>query len=84
MGLYTYNAITAKTAKGKATLCNSYFSSVFHLPSTRSAPSDHPDPLESEGQISEITLDVIDEVSQRLRYLYNWPGRYPISTSASM
>ena len=64
----TYNGVTAKTAKEKATLFNSYFSSVFHPPSTRSAPSDYPDSLESEGQISEITLDV-DEVSQCLSYL---------------
>ncbi|CAB4036765.1 Hypothetical predicted protein, partial [Paramuricea clavata] len=64
----TYNGVTAKTAKEKATLFNSYFSSVFHPSSTRSAPSDYPDSLESEGQISEITLDV-DEISQCLSYL---------------
>ena len=64
----TYNGVTAKTAKKKATLFNSYFFSVFHPPSTNSTSSDYPDPFESEGHISKITLDV-DEVSQCLSYL---------------
>ncbi len=66
--MITYNGVTAITAKEKATLFNSYFSSVFHPPSTRSTPSYYPDPLESEAQMTEITLDV-DEVSQCLSCL---------------
>ncbi len=64
----TYNGVTATTAKEKATLFNSYFSSVFHPPSTRSNSSYYPDPLESGAQMTEITLDV-DEVSQCLSCL---------------
>ena len=64
----TYNGFTAKTTKEKATLFNSYFSSVFHPPSTRSVASDFQDLSESEGHISEITLQV-DEVFQCLTNL---------------
>ena len=64
----TYNGFTAKTTKEKATLINSYFSSVFHPPSTRSVASDFQDLSESEGHISEITLQV-DEVFQCLTNL---------------
>ena len=64
----TYNGVTAITEKEKATLFNSYFSSVFHPPSTRSNSSYYPDPLESGAQMTEITLDV-DEVSQCLSCL---------------
>ena len=61
----TYNGVTAKTAKEKANIFNAYFSSVFRPPSTacKNMPR-----AESEGNISEVTLDV-DEVGQFLRDL---------------
>lgn len=61
----TYNGATAKTAKEKANLFNTYFSSVFRPPSTTRV---HPPRMASEGNISEITLDV-HEVTQGLRNL---------------
>ena len=61
----TYNGVTAKTAKEKADLFNTYFSSVFRPSSTTCNQTPR---TESEGNISEITLDV-DEVAQFLRAL---------------
>ena len=58
----TYNGVTAKTAKEKANIFNSYSSSVFRPPST---PGNHVPRTESEGNISEITLDV-DEVAHAI------------------
>jgi hypothetical protein len=61
----TYNGVTAKTAKEKADLFNTYFSSVFRPSSTTCNQTPR---TESEGNISEITLDV-DEVAQFFRAL---------------
>ena len=61
----TYNGVTAKTAKEKANIFNAYFSSVIRSPST---PCKNMHRAESEGDISEVTLDV-DEVGQFLRDL---------------
>ncbi|CAB4035733.1 Hypothetical predicted protein [Paramuricea clavata] len=61
----TYNGFTAKTAKEKADLFNTYFSSVFHPSSTTCNQTPR---TESKENISEITIDV-DEVAQFLRAL---------------
>ena len=79
----TYNGFTAETTKEKATLFNSYFSSVFHPPSTRSVASDFQDLSESEGHISEITLQV-DEVFQCLTNLDNSKASGPDGISSRL
>ena len=81
--MITYNGVTATTAKEKATLFNSYYSSVFHPPSTRSNSSYYPDPLESEAQMTEITLDV-DEVSQCLSCLDPIPSSISLAAPISL
>ena len=65
----TYNGVTAKTAKERSNIFNTYFSSVFRPPSTclTSDICDLPQPSET-NELSNITLDV-EEVAQSLSYL---------------
>ena len=66
----TYNGVTAKTAKERSNIFNTYFSSVFRPPSTcsKSDICDLPQPSETV-RLSNITLDVEEVIAQRLSYL---------------
>ena len=64
----TFNEITAKSAKDKATLFNAYFSSVFRSPTTYSKSGVcEPLHLSEVEELSNITLD--PEVARTLYYL---------------